>query len=664
MEDRWDSNALETSSHPDPIAECVYCSRLIGSDASLVLHGGGNSSVKAPRPDVTGRHVDALFVKGSGWDMGSIEVAGFTPLRLARLHDLLELDALSDVDMMRELSAAKLDPAFPAPSVETLLHAYLPHRAVQHSHADVIVNLTNLAAGASADALGEIYGNDVVVVPYVMPGFDLARLVRATWPEQAHPATVGMVLMNHGLFTFGDTSEEAYRRHVDLITRAEQWLDRHAPQPEFGLAETPPLPATSTLLTDLAELRRAISEVAGTPMVMARHTGAAVARFVSRPDVASLADRGPLTPDHVIRTKRAPMVGTDVVAYAADYHNYVDAHRDRARTPVVGLDPAPRVVVDRRLGMLAIGRTAKDAGIAADIYHHTIPVLERAEDHLGGYVALSAGHLWDMEYWVLEQAKLALASAPPELTGMVALVTGAASGIGRACALELLARGAAVVGLDLAESVIAVASGPGWLGVPTDVTDPSAQRAALAAAVEHFGGIDIVVASAAFFATAPIAELTADAWRTTMAVNLDAVATLFTEVHPLLARSPVGGRVVVIASKNVPAPGKGAAAYSASKAALTQLCRVAALEWADDRIRVNVVHPDAVFDTGLWSPELLAERAAEAGLTVDAYKLRNLLHTEVTSKLVAGVVRSLCSDTFAATTGAQVPIDGGNDRVI
>jgi len=397
---------------------------------------------------------------------------------------------------------------------------------------------------------------------------------------------------------------------------------------------------------------------------MRRHTDSVVERFVARPDLASLADRGPLTPDHVIRTKRAPMVGTDLAAYTSAYATYVDAHRSRARAPVTALDPAPRVVLDPRLGMVTIGRTAKDAAIAADIYHHTVPVLERAEDHLGGYVALPSPDLWDMEYWVLEQAKLATSSTPPELTGMVAVVTGAASGIGRACAIDLLGRGAAVVGLDLADGVADVGSGPAWLGVRTDVTDAAAQHEALVAAVDRFGGVDIVVASAGFFATAPIADLTAEAWRTTMAVNLDAVASLFTAVHPLLARSPVGGRVVVIASKNVPAPGKGAAAYSSSKAALTQLCRVAALEWADDGIRVNVVHPDAVFDTGLWSPELLAERAAKAGLTVDGYKLRNLLHTEVTSARVAGVVRSLCSDTFAATTGAQVPIDGGNDRVI
>lgn len=657
MQSRWDDG--EAARYDGAIGECVYCTRLIGADPDLVLHGGGNSSVKAPFEDITGARVDALHVKGSGWDMATIEAPGFTPLPLDRLQALLALEKLSDRDMMRELSAARLDPSAPSPSVETLLHAYLPHRAVQHSHADVIVNVTNTPDGA--DAVRAIYGDQVVVVPYVMPGFDLARLVREEWPEQSHTGTVGMVLLNHGLFTFGDDSAEAYRRHVELISRAEAWLDQHAPHDPAG----DELPAADVLLTDLADLRRTLSEVAGTPMIVRRHTDESVRRFVRRDDLTSLATRGPLTPDHVIRTKRVPLVGRDVARYAAAYGEYVREHRHRARGELTELDPAPRIVLDRELGMLTAGATVKDAQIAADIYHHTIPVLERAEDHLGGYRALPAEDLFDMEYWELEQAKLALAGPRPPLAGLVAVVTGAASGIGRACAAELLQRGAAVAGLDLAADVGEAFATSSWLGVPTDVADPDAQRRALGVAVERFGGIDLAVVSAGIFgASRPIAELTGEEWRAVMAVNVDAVADLFAAIHPFLVRSPVGGRVVVIGSKNVPAPGRGAAAYSASKAALTQLTRIAALEWADDGIRVNAVHPDAVFDTALWTPELIAERAERYGLTVDEYKRRNLLRTEVTSAGVARVVAELCSDTFSATTGAQIPIDGGNERVV
>ncbi len=656
MESRW--NEADAAGFPGALGECVYGSRLIGSDPSLVLHGGGNTSVKAPFEDITGATVDALYVKGSGWDLGSIEAPGFPPLRLSRLQQLLQLETLSDPDMMRELAGAKLDPDAPAPSVESLLHAFLPHPAVQHSHADVVVTLTNVADGM--DQVRTVYGNTVVVIPYIMPGFDLAKTVSTMWKDLAGDHTIGMVLMNHGLFTFGDTTRAAYERHVELIEQAERWLDQHAPSSSpsgEALARVDP--------ARLAGLRRKISEAAGRPMVMSRMSDALVRRFVNRPDLADLATRGPLTPDHVIRTKRQPMVGEEVEEFVEDYRQYFADHQHRGRTQLTMLDPAPRIVVNPELGVLTVGENAKAADIAADIYRHTIPVLERSEDHLGGYQALPASDLFDCEYWDLEQAKLRRSGPPPEFNGMAAVVTGAASGIGRACAAELMTRGCAVAGLDLAEEVITAFSGPSWLGLKVDVTDPDAQSKALAAVVERFGGIDLVISAAGIFGrTTPVAGLSMENWDRVQTVNTDAVAMLLATVHPLLALSPVGGRVVIVGSKNVPAPGKGAAAYSASKAAVTQLARVAALEWADDGIRVNVVHPDGVFDTGLWTDELLAERAAKYAMTVDEYKTRNLLSTEVTSRVVGQVVAALCSDTFAATTGAQIPIDGGNERVV
>lgn len=653
MENRWD----DTLSFDDPIEECVYGSRLIGADPSLVLHGGGNTSVKADWTDVTGDVVDALYVKGSGWDLASIEVPGFTPLPIARLHQLLTLDSLSDPDMVAALSAARLDPASPQPSVETLLHALLPHRAVLHSHADVIVALTNLANGE--DVVTEALGGDVLVVPYVMPGFDLAKVVAEMWPRAATDRTIGMVLMNHGLFTFGETTSLAYERHVELITRAEKWLAARASPP----ASAPRLEDVDRV--ELATIRRDISRAAGTPMIVTRHRNDTVARFVARPDLASLADRGPLTPDHIIRTKRVPLVGLDIEAYVVAYRGYFARNSNRSPGELVMLDPAPRVVLDPRIGMLTAGRSPGDADIAADIYHHTIPVLEQAEDHLGGYRALGEAELFDVEYWDLEQAKLRRRGTPPPMTGQVALVTGAASGIGRACAAELLDRGAAVVGLDVSEEVAEAFAGAAWLGVTADVTDGDAVAGALDAAVERFGGIDLAVLAAGIFgASRPLAEFDEFEWRQVQAINVDSAAALLADLHPLLARSPAMPAVTVIASKNVPAPGQGASAYSASKAALTQLARVAALEWAADGIRVNAVHPDAVFDTALWTEDLITERAARYGLTPEEYKRRNLLSVEVTSATVAGVVTELLSERFAATTGAQVPVDGGSDRVI
>lgn len=657
MESRWDAAAAPTDD--EALAQCAYGSRLLGSEESLVLHGGGNTSVKGVATDIVAGEIEVLYVKGSGWDLATIEPAGFAPMRLARLRELLGAKELRDEQMMNEFRCALLDAAAPNPSVESLLHAFLPHRAVQHSHADVIVTLTNLADGA--DRVREVFGDAVVVVPYSMPGFDLVREVAAAWPGQAHAGTVGMVLLNHGLFTFGDSTRQAYERHIELITRAEHYLAEQAGLPEShdeatALGDVP--------LGELAGLRAAISAAAGKPMIVSRHRDPRVAAFVSRPDLAGIATQGPATPDHVIRTKQLPMVGSDIAGYTEAYREYFERNASRSRDRLTILDPAPRVVLDPRLGLLTAGQRAKDADIADDIYRHTMDVIERGE-LLGGYRALSEDHIFDVEYWDLEQAKLRRGGTPPALAGQVALVTGAASGIGKACAAALLGAGASVIGFDISPEVAAAFPGPEYLGLAIDVTDPAAIAAGLTAGVERFGGVDILLASAGIFPESqPISTLSLDQWRRAMAVNVDSVAALMQATHPLLALAPAGGSVVLIASKNVPAPGPGAAAYSASKAALTQLGRVAALEWATDGIRVNMVHPDAVFDTGLWTEDLLAARAAKYGITVDAYKRRNLLRAEVSSATVAQMAVAMCGPAFARTTGAQVPVDGGNDRVI
>jgi rhamnose utilization protein RhaD (predicted bifunctional aldolase and dehydrogenase)/NAD(P)-dependent dehydrogenase (short-subunit alcohol dehydrogenase family) len=641
MENRW------AEAPTDPLDACVYGSRLLGSEPGLVLHGGGNTSVKVAGTDVTGAEVEILYVKGSGWDLASIERPGFAPLRLDRLRELLSgVESLPDSGMMNELRCALLDASAPDPSVETLLHAVLPQPAVLHSHADAILTLTNL----DKPRVAEVFGDRVVVIPYVMPGFGLAKVAARLYPEQADGNTVGVVLMNHGLFTFGADVREAYERHIELVTLAEEFLDGCRPE---GVEVVEPVVAPERI----ALLRKEISAVAGRPMIVSRQADQRTLAFVNRADLAEVAGQGPATPDHVIRTKRLPLVGTDIAGYAERYRAYFAEH---ARPELTMLDPAPRVLLDPEFGMLTVGRRAADANTVADIYRHTIDIIERGA-RLGGYRALSAAQLFEVEYWELEQAKLRRSGSGGEFTGEVALVTGAASGIGLACADALRAKGASVIGLDLTET----RGGADYLGLRVDVTDRDAVCEAIARGVDRFGGIDMIVPSAGVFpGNMPIAELDPAAWQRTMAVNTDAIATLFSAVHPFLKLAPRGGRVVVIASKNVPAPGPGAAAYSASKAAVTQLARVAALEWAADGIRVNVVHPDAVFDTGLWTQDVLRQRASHYGLTVEEYKRRNLLRTEVRSAGVGRLVAELCSDTFACTTGAQIPVDGGNERVI
>ncbi|MGV8885621.1 MAG: bifunctional aldolase/short-chain dehydrogenase [Microbacteriaceae bacterium] len=655
MQNRW--NDTDAAALTNVLEECAYGSRLLGSEPSLVLHGGGNTSVKGSMPDPAGGEFDVLWVKGSGWDLATIEPAGFAPLRLDRLREILKAPSLSDPEMVNELRCALRAASAPNPSVESLLHAYLPFTAVQHSHADVIVTLTNQPNGH--DAVREVFGDDVLILPYAMPGFDLAQLVVKTWEENYREGMVGMVLLNHGLFTFGATTKEAYERHIALITRAEQYLTEKAPlsaPTADALAPADPL--------ELAALRTELSSAAGFPVIVQQHRDARVAEFVARTDLGDVTQRGTATPDHTIFTKRTPMVGTDVAGYVSDYAAYFERNRDRAAQALDMLDPAPRVVLDPTLGMLSVGRTVKAACVVEDIFRHTMDVQERAE-LIGSFQTPSEGELFDVEYWDLEQAKLRAAGAPPVLAGYAAVVTGAASGIGRACAEALLAAGANVIGWDLSAGVATTFSSPNWLGLQVDVTDESSREDAIRRGIEHLGGIDIVVIAAGIFpASARISELASSDWRRTQSVNVDSVVGLFGQVHPYLALSPAGGKVVVIGSKNVAAPGPGAAAYSASKAALNQLSRIAALEWAEDGIRVNIIHPDAVFDTALWTPELLAARAERYGVTVEEYKKRNLLGTEVTSAAVARMATAMVTDLFACTTGAQVPVDGGNDRVI
>ncbi|WP_028709173.1 bifunctional aldolase/short-chain dehydrogenase [Propionicicella superfundia] len=650
---RW--NAAEAAALTDPVEQLAYVSRLLGSDPDLVLHGGGNTSVKSTVTDITGAIVDTLLVKGSGYDLATIPPKGFAPLRLARLRELLDVARLDDTRMMSELRCALLDGGAPDPSVEALLHAALPQPWVLHTHADAIVTLTHVP---DEGLVSRVLGPDVLVVPYIMPGFDLARLASRLWAEQASGTTVGLVLRGHGLFTVGATAEEAYTRHLALVDRAAAHLAA-----AVGPAPTPgALPGVPGV--ELAALRRSLSEAAGAPLVMSRHVDVATAAFVARDDLATVTQQGPATPEHSIRTKRVPLVGTDVAAYVAAYEAYVAENEARRGSPVTRLDPAPRVVLDPRLGMLTAGRTVKDADIARDVYRHTMRVITAATA-CGGYVAPTAEEIFDVEYWDLEQAKLRRAGTPARFTGYVVLVTGASTGIGRACARAFLAQGAAVVGTGRHENVQEVSDSPAYLGLVADVRDADAMQEVLQRTAERFGGIDILVANAGVYSPpAPIAALDDDVWRNVLGTNLDAVARLFRDIHPYLAASPVGGRVVVVSSKNVAAPGPGVAPYSASKAAVTQLARVAALEWAPEGIRVNLVTPDAVFDTALWNEDLIASRARKYGLSVEDYKLRNLLRTEITSDLCAAAVLHLASDDFSATTGAQVPIDGGNDRVI
>jgi rhamnose utilization protein RhaD (predicted bifunctional aldolase and dehydrogenase)/NAD(P)-dependent dehydrogenase (short-subunit alcohol dehydrogenase family) len=657
MKSLWNDN--EAAQCRGDLGLRVYTSRLLGRDPSLVLHGGGNTSVKIKEKNLLGEEETLLYVKGSGWDLETIAEAGFSPVRLDHLLKLAKLKTLSDPQMVNELRTHMTRASAPTPSVEAILHATLPYKYVDHTHADAVVTVTNTDGGL--ERIKEIYGDAVVIVPYVMPGFDLARLCAERFAADAGPQARGMVLMNHGIFSFGESAKESYERMIELVTRAEEYLQKHK---AWHLPAAPAKPAAVPARKEIAALRRDVSAAAGFPVVLSVHDDPASLAFVNRADVKKISQQGPATPDHVIRTKRLPMLGRNVAAYVSDYKAYFEKNARTARDPKTMLDPAPRVVLDAELGVCSIGRSAKDASIVFDIYAHTREIIQRAEG-LGGWKALPAKDIFDVEYWDLEQAKLKSGGKPPVFAGEVALVTGAASGIGKACVESLLNRGAAVVGLDIQPMIETLFDRRDYLGLRCDVTDEFQVQQALERAVRAFGGLDMLVLNAGIFpAGCRIDALSTHEWNKVMRINLDANLVFLREAHPLLKLAPKGGRVVVVGSKNVPAPGPGAAAYSASKAALNQLARVAALEWGGDNIRINSLHPNAVFDTGIWTDEVLAARARHYGLTLEQYKTNNVLRTEVRSRDVAELAAEMCGPLFAKTTAAQVPVDGGNERVI
>ena len=657
MKNLW--NDADTKELKSDLALRVYTSRLLGQDSSLVLHGGGNTSVKITETNIVGEQEEVLYVKGSGWDLASIEKAGFSPVRMAHMVKLGKLESLSDPQMVNELKTQLTNLLAPAPSVETILHAILPFKYVDHTHADAVVTISNTANGE--ERIREIYGDRVVIVPYVMPGFDLSKDVSRLFSEQATDKTEGMVLLNHGIFSFGSTAKQSYDRMIDLVDLAEKYLiSQNAWKIEKPLGNI----NSKSIRNEIAQLRQSVSTVIGSPVLLNLTNSKRGIDFSNRDDVVDIATRGPVTPDHVIRTKRIPMIGRDVEQYVKEYVSYFNTYEPNAKERKSMLDAAPRVILDQDFGLCAVGKNMSEIGIIADLYEHTMQCILRAEN-LGGWQALPASDIFDLEYWDLEQAKLKKSGNAPEFQGEVVLITGAASGIGKACVESFLARGCAVVGIDLDISIESTSSSVNYLGLVCDVTDENALKNMLESSVRYFGGIDMLVLNAGIFPGGKtVAEVATDEWRKVFSVNLDANLILLRETYPLLKLAPNKGRVVIIGSKNVPAPGPGAASYSASKAALNQLMRVLAMEWGGDGIRLNILHPNAVFDTGIWTDEVLEARAKHYRLSVDEYKTNNILKVEVRSIDVSELAAEMCGALFSRTTAAEVPVDGGNDRVI
>ncbi|MEE8431653.1 MAG: bifunctional aldolase/short-chain dehydrogenase [Candidatus Desulfatibia sp.] len=641
----------------DPLQLRVYTSRLLGREPGLVLHGGGNTSVKDAVKNIFGDIEEILFVKGSGHDLATIQAGGFAPVRLKALTRLATLERLSDTEMARLQRSAMTDPEAPDPSIEAMLHANIPYKYVDHTHADAVVTITNSQRGQAL--LQEIYQDRVLIVPYIKPGFKLAQKILEMTGDTKWEKIEGMILLHHGVFTFADDARTSYERMIRLVSMAEDYLQKQKTGEHVARAQ-----AREDLLT-LSMIRRYVSRAKGNAMIARLDHSPEACGFANLDNVKSIATRGPLTSDHLIRTKPVPVilgedVQQDMTDYTRAYQAYFDKNTDGRRTC---LDAAPRWGVWPRYGTIAWGRSVRETIIVSDIVRHTMQAIQQGEA-LGGWKFLSEKQMFDMEYWELQQAKLSQNDISPEQQGKIALVTGAGSGIGLACATMLHEQGAAVVGLDINPEINKMFNQEDLLGITCDITDDSAVKAAVESTVRRFGGLDILIPNAGIFtATQKIEDLDEETWNRSMEVNLSSNQRLLKTCIPYL-RQGIDATIVFISSKNVPAPGPGAAAYSVAKAGQTQLARIAALELGCDGIRVNVVHPNAVYDTALWTPEILESRACHYGCTVEEYKTNNCLKTEISSKDVAALVCAMVGPAFAKTTGAQVPIDGGNERVI
>jgi rhamnose utilization protein RhaD (predicted bifunctional aldolase and dehydrogenase)/NAD(P)-dependent dehydrogenase (short-subunit alcohol dehydrogenase family) len=670
METLWNDSDAETfvRRYADAcnrdLAERVYSSRLIGRNPALVLHGGGNTSVKTRVRDDVGTEVEVLCVKGSGWDLEKIEPQGFPALRLSELRSLRSLNALSDEDMVNAQRTRMLNASAPNPSVETLLHAFLPHKYIDHSHADAILSLVD-----QPDAVAicrERFGDRLGIVPYIMPGFALAKLAAEVYEQD--PRVEGLLLLKHGLFTFGSSARESYDRHIAAVETAEAyakkrryWSTRSSLPPPMPLPYAELAPALRGLLGD--GHRRYFLHL---------RNERAVYDFASDPRVDTLSQQGCATPDHVIRTKRYPLVlrldlGRPVTEqmpairhalteYRSAYAAYVARQSHERNRRVTALDPDPRIVLVPGLGMIAAGETPKAARIAADIYAHTIDVIRSAEA-VGRYESLPEGDIFDMEYWTLEQAKLGK-GAKAALAGHAVLITGAAHGIGAATARTFAKAGAALFLVDRdAEALAEIARELSAASATIDVTDEGAVRAAVATAVEQFGGLDGIVSNAGTAPQGAIAEVSTAALEASFRINFFAHQWVASAATTVFKRQGLGGFLLFNASKSAWNPGPDFGPYALPKAALLALAKQYALELGPIGVRSNAVNADRI-RTKLLDAEDIAERAKARGLTADAYYKANLLGREVTAGDVAQAFLSLA--LAQSTTGSVVTVDGGN----
>jgi rhamnulose-1-phosphate aldolase/alcohol dehydrogenase len=654
MQNRW------TDTPAGDVEQLVYQSRLVGMEEALVLWGGGNNSVKATSLDLLGDPIEVMYIKSSGSDMKSIVPKQFPGVRLDYIAPLRGRDEdMTDQEMVDYLARCLVDPSSARPSIETLLHAFLPARAVLHTHADAILALTNNRG--REETVRACFGNDVILVPYRRPGFRLSRDVADRFDAQ--PDAQGLVLMNHGLITWGATSEEAYARHIELVTKAEEFLAK-------GREESVTVSSTSVEIRKFApELRGALGgrilEFDDSPEVLS---------FLARADAGKITQVGAATPDHLLYTKRFPLFLDDPASLRETLDQHVRRYDEWYRanpSEFAMLDAQPRIVLMPGVGMWTAGKDARAARIVRDIYRHTMRIITDAEA-VGGYETLNDVDAFHAEYWPLELYKLTLLPKEKDLASKVAIVTGAASGIGRACAERFAEEGAHVVVTDIdfalaeevAKAIVAKNGLRRAVAMRLDVADENDVARAFEETVRAYGGVDIVVSNAGISSFGALDVLETKDWDRAFAVNARGHFLVAREAMRVMKAQKLGGSIVFNASKNVTAPGKEFGAYSVSKAAEAQLCKIVALEGGEFGIRANMLNPDAIFGgSRFWSDEMREMRAQAYGIERDKlpdfYRNRTLLKVQVTADDVAEAALFLAGPRSAKTTGTMLPVDGG-----
>ncbi|MDP2330542.1 MAG: bifunctional aldolase/short-chain dehydrogenase [Reyranella sp.] len=672
MENLWsDGDAKAAIAHHaakginEDLALRVYTTRLLGGEPRLVLHGGGNTSVKTRMPDITGAKFEVLCVKGSGWDMGTIEAPGLPAVRLDPLRELKGLQALSDEDMVNVQRCNLLDSKSPNPSVETLLHAFLPHKFIDHTHSNAVLSLTDQPDG---EALArDVFGKRAALVPYVMPGFALAK--KTDEISRAHPGVEGLVLLKHGIFSMGATAEEAYVRMIDLVTLAEKRLAKETRRIFPGAT----LPKAIASAADVAPILRGLLSLptksggreASQRFVFEFRTGPEILAFVGGKEITRYSQQGPVTPDHAIRTKGVSLIASApeagkldtfkketkaaLDAYVAAYHAYFTRHNAKQMPPKKELDPIPRVVLVPGLGLFGLGNSSKDAKIAADLAETTVAVVADAE-RLGTYECIPEPDIFDIEYWSLEQAKLSAAAEKP-LARRIAVVTGGASGIGAATAAAFAREGAEVAVFDRDVSKVK------GLGIACDVTDPASVRAAFDKVAATYGGVDIVVSNAGAAWQGRIGDVDDATLRKSFELNFWAHQSVAQNAVRVMRTQGLGGCLLFNTSKQAVNPGPDFGPYGLPKAATLFLMRQYALDHGADGIRANAVNADRI-RTGLLNDEMIAQRSKARGLSEADYMGGNLLGLEVTAEDVAQAFVALAK--APKTTGSVTTVDGGN----